>query len=245
MSTDPTGAAPDEREAPMETEELPERNTRLLIVLGVLAAVSAVVAGFVIFGDGPRPATEPTPPAQVRVGESSAAPSLTLGRASAPTAVVVYEDLASPESRSFEIASRDVLDIAAARGRVRVDYRPVLTGGSSYAAGALTAWAAVLDAGTPRQALRFRQELFDRQPADGGTSTQFLDLARRAGIRDAAVLDRLGQPDAQVLARSRRAAEQARVTSVPTVLVDGRRLEAGNPVELADRLQRELVRREG
>ena len=101
--------------------------------------------------------------AQVRVGEQA----VIVGKDSAGTKVVVYEDFASPESRELAIASRDFLQIEAARGSVEVEYRPIAVEDDSYSRDAITAWAGVLRAGTPTQALTFHDELFDRQPDPG------------------------------------------------------------------------------
>ena len=89
-----------------------ERNTVLLLVIGGLAAISAVIAALVIFSSSEAPADKPEAAAPVRAGDQA----VIVGQSDAPTKVVVYEDFASPESREFEIASRDFLRIEAAAG---------------------------------------------------------------------------------------------------------------------------------
>lgn len=137
------------------------RNRRLLLVLGALAVGSAVVAGFVIFGDTPDAAPK---------GEGAPALALTSGSlrvGGAPGAsydVVVTEDFGSTAARDFELASRDFLRIEGARGDVRVEYRLVDASPGTYGATALAAYDEVVGSGTPKQVLALHDRLFDRQP---------------------------------------------------------------------------------
>ncbi|MET0837608.1 MAG: thioredoxin domain-containing protein [Marmoricola sp.] len=214
-------------------DETPERSNVLLLVLGGLAAISAVIAALVIFSGGGGAAEKPEAPAPVSAGQSS----VVVGKAAAGTKVVVLEDFASPESRAFEIASRDFLRIAAAQGRVQVEYRP-LAGSDAYSRDARAAWSAVLDgAGTPKQALAFHDALFDRQPTgETRDSREFLAWAKDAGIDDQGALDAIATAGA--------AATDADRGRVPTVLVDGTGLTAASPVALADALQRLLLEKD-
>ena len=208
--------------------------TRLLLGGGVLVAVCAVIAGLVIFSSGGETVV-PSPRASV----SAQATSLVVGRAGAPATVLVREDLTSPTSRAFDVASRDYLEIMAAQGRVRVVYQPVhgSSAPTGYAATALGAWAQVLRSATPEQALRFQRLLMDAQPAAGGTPPGTIDLARRAGVRDADVLSSLSTPPpAALVAAGARA---------PQVLLDGKPVAGGSPVEVADALQKALLRQRG
>ena len=209
-------------------------------MLGVLAALSVVIAALVIFSSGGGPAQRPEPTAEVTVGEQA----VVIGPDDASAEVVVYEDFASPESREFEIASRDFLRIGAARGEVRVEYRPVPLSGSAYSTEAVRAWAAVLRAGTPTQALAFHDTLFDRQPRPGAASpNQFLAWAQELGIDDAEVLDAMSEPDPDFAAAAREAARAAGVRRSPLVLVAGDPVTADSPTAVADRLQRLLLSR--
>ncbi len=224
----------------MSDETPAERNNVLLIVVGVLAALSVVIAALVIFSSGEAPAEKPEAAAPVKPGEHS----LTVGQQDARTKVVVYEDFADPASRELEMASRDFLRIEAARGTVQVDYRP-FAADADYARGALAAWLAVLQAGTPRQALAFHDVLFDRQPEPGSTpETPFASWAKSAGIKDQAVTEALGSPDAGPVETANQAVTNAGVTRAPVVLVDGRPLTAASPTELADKLQRLVLARD-
>jgi len=207
------------------------------MVLGILAVISAVIAGLVIFSSAEEPADKPPAVAAVRAGTAS----MTVGRNDAPTKVIVYEDFASPRSREFEIASRDFLRIEAARGATRVEYRPYV-GDGAYSADALQAWGGVLGAGTPKQALAIHDVLFDRQPDSGSpTPSELVTWAQDAGIRKKSVLAAMAQPDDQLVADAARAAREAGATEPPLVVVDGTPLKASTPTALADALQRRIL----
>lgn len=224
----------------MEDQETPVRDRRLLIVVGVLGVLSAVVAGFVILSSAGAPAPTPDSAAPLRAGEHS----LLMGRATAPTKVVVFEDLASPQSRAFDLASRDFLEVVAAQGHVQVEYQPVRSATSGYPLEATTAWGALLRSGTPRQAMQFQRELFDRQPETGqSVSGSLEDWARKAGVTDDGVLSDLAGTDRSFLDAASAAAQAASVERVPAVTIDGRPVTATSPVALADELQRELLRK--
>lgn len=219
-------------------DETPERNRWILLVLGVLGAVSAVVAGAVIFSSGSDPVPPKDPVAQVR----AAGDTLLVGASDAPMKVVVYEEFASAGSRTFELASRDFLRIEAAQGRVQVDYRPVALTDEETATGRLASWAEVALEGSPQQALDFHDLLFDSDPTDNGVAgAELVSLAKKAGVRNSEVLEAVGAPDRSIPASTRQQAQAAGVRSTPTVLVGGQPLTAGSPTELADVLQKRIL----
>ena len=173
-----------------------ERNSRILLIIGIVVAISAVVAGVVIFtgGDG---TTTATPTTQPHVQASGTA--LVMGKnAGARHQVVVYEDFACPACRDFETSSRDFLQAAALKGVVRVEYRPFHLLPAAYSTQALGAWGAVLQHGAAAQALALHDLLFDRQPAAGAASprrARWRRWARKAGVTDPdACSPRLGPP---------------------------------------------------
>jgi len=219
-------------------DETPERNRRLVIVFGVLGAVSVVIAALVIFSSGASTTRPEDPEPQVRATDDA----LVLGQSGARTRVVVYEDFGSPESREFEIASRDFLRVEAAQGHALVEYHPVTLLDDDYSAGALGAWGRVLQDGRASQALALHDLLFDQQPeSDEAEPRGYIALARQAGVKDGDVLDAVGAPDQSWLASTGKAAEAAGVETTPTVLVDGNRLTAASPTALADRIQRMIL----
>ena len=231
---------PPEPTAPTSPEdEEPPRSRRLLFILVALGVVSAVIAGVVIFSSGGSTAPPEDPEAKLRTSGES----LTVGSADAPMKVVVYEDFGSRQSRDFETASRDFLRVEAAQGKVHVEYRPFSLA-DGYSRQALEAWAAVLDGGTPKQALAFHDELFDRQPASGSAAPAASDLeawAVDAGVDKGLASDALERSDPDFVEAARRSARAAEVETAPTVLVDGKPFGSGNGVELADQLQRKIL----
>ena len=93
-----------------------------------LGAVSVVIAAVVIFSSGGSTTRPEEPEAKLRTSGES----LIVGNSDAPTKVVVFEDFGDRQSREFEIASRDFLQVEAAQGDVHVEYRPFhLTDGYS------------------------------------------------------------------------------------------------------------------
>ena len=213
----------------------------LLVVIGALAAISAVVAALVIFSSGEGPAEKPEPAATVRAADQA----VVVGRRTAPSRVVVYEDFGSAESRGFEIASRDFLRIESARGSVQVEYRPFSTAEGAWSREALQAWAGVLRAGTPKQALSFHDVLFDRQPTgESPTPSELVTWARDAGIRDDEVFAAMATPDEDLVADAAEAARAAGAARTPFVLLDDAPITAGSPTELADQLQRAILEEE-
>jgi protein-disulfide isomerase len=200
-----------------------------------------VIAALVIFSGGGEHAPKPEARAPVRAGDQS----LVVGKEEAAAKVVIYEDFAGTASRELEIATRDFLRIEAARGVAQVEYRPFVADDDAYSRDAMAAWAGVLDAGTPNQALTFHDVLFDRQPEPGlPAEHDFLAWAKDAGLDDVKVLDAIGTSDEGVTTEANRAAADAGVSKAPVVLVDGDPLTAGSPTELADKLQRLLLKKE-
>ncbi len=219
---------------PDSDDETPERNRRLLLVLGVLGAVSAVVAGAVIFSSG----AESTPPKDPQALARAEGLSLAVGRPGARAQVVVYEDFASSASRAFEIASRDFLRVEAAQGQVRVEYHPVTLTDDESTAAPLAAWETVLAQGTAQQALALHDLLFDRQPShEGVAAADLVALAKEARVKDSDVLEAVGALDLTTALSTREAARAAGVRTTPTVLVDGEPVSAASPTALADVVQ--------
>jgi len=231
---------PPEPTAPTSPEdEEPPRSRRLLFILVALGVVSAAIAGVVIFSSGGSTAPPAEPEAKLRTSGES----LTVGSSDAPTKVVVYEEFSNRRSRDFETASRDFLRVEAAQGRVLVEYRPFSVA-DGYSQRALEAWAVVLEGGTPKQALAFHDELFDRQPASGQAPPAASDLeawAGDAGVDKALASGLAERSDPEFVEAATRSARTAGVGAAPTVLVDGEPFGSGNGVELADQLQRKIL----
>jgi protein-disulfide isomerase len=224
---------------PPDDDEPPVRSRRLALVLGVLGAVSAVIAGLVIFSSGESTAPPEDPTAQV----STNSRAVVMGAPDAATKVVVFEDYGSRASREFEIASRDFLRVEAAQGKVRVEYHPFPLA-AGYSRDALEAWGAVLDGGTAKQSLAFHDLLFDRQPVAGGSADAAVDFeawAVHTGVERGVVSAKIKQSDSAFVDAARDGAREAGVLVVPTVRVNGRAIRLGTGIEMADQLQRRIL----
>jgi len=215
------------------------RSHRLAIVLGVLGAVSALIAALVIFSSGGTTTPAEEPKAQV----STNSRAVVMGAPKASTTVVVFEDYGSRASREFEIASRDFLRVEAAKGKVRVEYHPFALS-DGYSRDALEAWGAVLDGGTAGQALAFHDLLFDRQPIGGksdASATDFEAWAVQSGVERGVVSAEIERADSAFVDAARDGASDAGILAVPTVRVNGRAVRLGTGVEMADQLQRRIL----
>ncbi len=220
-----------------------ERNRKILVVAVVLVVLAAaVIAGVLLSGgDKKDPATTAGPSATV------SGQALTVGDdPSATTKIVVYEDFLCPYCRQFEAASRTYLRKAAEQGKVLVEYRPFHLLQDEYSTTALTAWAAVLEGGTPGQALKYHDLLFENQPYENDAAkpgvADLTDLAKKAGVTDKSVLDSIGVANTQFVDAADQSATDAGVKGTPTVIVDGKTLEASSISDMSDQLEQLIAK---
>jgi protein-disulfide isomerase len=231
MSKKERAANRTERAAAIQAQQArQERNRKALIVAAVVVVLAAVVAAGVIFSGGSAPKATASGQALV-VGNDPAA----------TTKVVVYEDFLCPYCRELETSSRSFLRADAEKGNVQVEYRPFHLLQDDYSTRALTAWAAVLQKGTPAQALRFHDLLYDNQPYESDGNKPGVDdlvkLAEKAGVTDSTVLDAIKQPDQAFVDAADADAQKAGVQGTPTVFVNGKELQ-GSVAELSDQLKK-------
>jgi protein-disulfide isomerase len=218
-----------------------ERRRRVAITMSVLAVLAVIItAGVLLGGRGGTPSSAAT-----KVQARADGQALAVGTDPKATKVVIYEDFLCPYCREFESASRTTLRDAAARGDAYVEYRPFHLLQDDYSTLALTAWAAVLQKGTPQQALKFHDLLYENQPYEAATNKPDIDdlvaLAKKAGVKDSSVLKAMREPDQQFVDAAGTAATEAGVQGTPTVTVDGMQLE-GSPSDLADQLAQRLAK---
>ncbi|MFF8412653.1 DsbA family protein [Streptomyces omiyaensis] len=179
---------------------------------------------------------------------------IVVGDADAPRTVTVYADPRCPHCAEFEASGGTVLAERAARGELKVEYvvasfLDARTGGTASARAA-NALRAAADAG-PGKFAAFQAALFASQPADGTeeafTADHLLRIAGRVeGLRsdafDAAVRD--GSHRAWVAA-AERAFQDSGVGGTPSVVVDGKALDAGTGLYDAGAFGRILDRARG
>jgi protein-disulfide isomerase len=218
-----------------------ERNRRILITVAIVVVLSAIVAAGVVFSSGGAKKPESTsalPPA------SAQGQALVMGdNAKAATKVVVYEDFLCPYCRQFETSSRDFLQAAADKGSVQVQYRPFHLLQDDYSTQALSAWATVLQTGTPKQALRFHDLLYDNQPYESSANKpdgdKLADWAKEAGVTSSSVLDSVRKADDPAFVKAAdAAATKAGVDGTPTVYVNGKPLQGSSVSDMADKLEK-------
>lgn len=223
--------------AVQEEQERRERNRRLLITAVIVAVLVGIVAAGVLLtgGDSSSEASGDAPPA------AAEGQALVLGEDPEATTIVVWEDFLCPYCREFETAARDLLHEKSASGEARVEYRPFQLLQDDYSRRALSAWAAVLQQGTPEQALEFHDLLFENQPyeaaGDKPSTEELVDLAREAGVEDEAVLEAAAEDDPEFVEAAGEAARDAGVEGTPTVTVDGEKLEGASIADMVDNLE--------
>jgi protein-disulfide isomerase len=219
-----------------------ERNRRLLITLAIVVVLSAVVAGFVIFSGSGDTTTASTASAPAKASGQA----LVVGKNDkAKYKVVVFEDFLCPFCRQFETSSRDFLRADAKKGTVQVEYRPFHLLQDDYSTRALSAWAAVLQQGTPAQALKFHDLLYDNQPYEQDPSkpgaSKLASWAKKSGVTSKSVLAATGQSDGAFVSAADATATKAGVDGTPTVFVNGKQLTGSSVSDIVDNLERTIA----
>jgi protein-disulfide isomerase len=219
-----------------------ERRRRIVLTAVVLVVLAVIVAGGVLIGNrGSSPAQAGASSGQA--GARADGQALVIGTNPDAPKVVVYEDFLCPYCREFESASRSTLRDAAEKGKVVVEYRPFHLLQDDYSTEALTAWAGVLQKGTPAQALKFHDLLYENQPYESDTNKPGLDdlvkLAEKAGVSKSSVTDAMRQDNTAFVDAADATATKADVQGTPTVLFDGKPL-VGSPTQLADTVKQRL-----
>ena len=158
---------------------------------------------------------------------------LGVGDPNAPVKVEIFEDFLCPFCGQLEAVSHEKLQQAAADGKVYVVYRPMSFLGD-YSDRAFNAFGVVLDQAGGEAALRFHNELFADQPAEGGTMPDddwLVEKAVAAGADEDAV--RPGIEDRsfqQWTVNANDDASRRGVNSTPTVFVNGEAI-SGSSIE--------------
>lgn len=224
-------AASERAAAIRKEQESKERRRRTVAITVAIAAVLALLlaAGYAVQSKRDTTGQATTPPSGVV--DSYAVP---FGEATAPVTVTVYEDFMCPFCGDFEAASRDVLHKYVADGDVQVHYRVLsfldsASSGANYSTRAMSALGVVLDSSGPEVAGKFHDLLYDNQPEEGTeglSDAQLVDLAVEAGADKA---DVQGPIEAvkfeQWVKNATDASSKDGVSSTPTVLVDGKKIE--------------------
>jgi protein-disulfide isomerase len=219
------------------------RNQRIGLIAGILITLGAIIAAFTWFGTGSA-ATDSTKYAGVAISEDDS--SITVGPSNAPVKIVVYEDFGCAYCALLEQSTYDFLQQNAAKGKVQVDYRPISAiPDPAYPAAALNSWAAVLKHGTPAAALKLHNLLFANwtQVASGGKVAADVEqatiekLVREAGGDNASVRAAMEAQDNTFLTVAAKAAAADGVSSAPTVLINGTKIEGQDVYQLVTTIE--------
>ena len=225
--------------AALKERQRRERRRQILTVIGVLVGIALVVGGGFLINsmrDDTKVTAGKIPPPGSSFG-------LTIGPASAPHQVVVYEDFLCPFCGEFEKASHEQLAQLAADGKVQIEYRPfvLLDGAGPYSERATMVWSLVLQQDGPDVAKKFHDLLYAHQPSEEGPFPSQEDLVTLAGQAGAdttklqSAIDAGDGVDWSVDAT--KSAQKLNVKSTPTVVLDGKPFSTGRtPEDLAANL---------
>jgi protein-disulfide isomerase len=210
-----------------------ERRRNLMVVGAVVLAV-LIVVGVGFFVQSKRDKTGQV--AKDVPGNLTGTYSVTIGKASAPTTIKLYEDFQCPICKAFESVTGTQVDAAVAAGKVKVEYHMVAfldsQSSTNYSSRALNAAAVVLDTAGPDVFLKFHNLLYDNQPAEGSaglTDQQLIDYAVQAGADKSAVTSPIeNDVYGQWVLNATDQMSKDHVNGTPTVYIDGK-LQGGSP----------------
>jgi protein-disulfide isomerase/uncharacterized membrane protein YphA (DoxX/SURF4 family) len=193
------------------------------------AATALVLVALVGIGIGVQAARIPAPTGPVPAGVSLA-DGVTVGTATAPVTLDLYEDPQCPVCAQFESQVGPAISGWIASGKVKVHYHVISfldsassTKYSSRAANALYAAAGV----SPDAFAKYHQLLYQQQPAEGSaglTEDKLVQLAQQAGAGSVADQIRAGTY-ADYVARATDQSSKDGVTGTPTVRVNGKAVQ--------------------
>jgi protein-disulfide isomerase len=231
-------AASERASAIRKEQEAKERRRRTVVITVAIGAVLALLLAVGYALQSSRDTTGQVATAPQGVVDKYAVPR---GDTAAPVTVTVYEDFMCPFCGDFEAASRDVLQKYVDDGSAQIHYRVLsfldrASSGSEYSTRAMSALGVVLDTSGPEVAAKFHDLLYENQPEEGSeglSDAKLVDLAVQAG---AARGDVSGPIEAakfeQWVKNATDDASKREVTTTPTVLVDGTKVEFSTIDEL-------------
>lgn len=210
------------------------RINQLLAVVLVLVAAGAITAAVIV---GQRSANAPaeTPPNLTAEG------AVVLGNPEAETVLQLVEDFQCPACGSFEAALGDTLDELADRDDLRLEYRGIAfldrASTTEYSSRALNAAVCTLEDGEDVWK-QMHASLFANQPPEGGDGLDdatLIDLAVEAGADEDRVSDCIkDRTYDKWVEQTTDATFDDGISSTPTVLLNGERLEIGSVEDLVN-----------
>ncbi|MGA8988494.1 DsbA family protein [Aeromicrobium sp.] len=224
--------------------EKSDRKQRNVITIAIVAVVIALVGigGYAIKSESDKNATVDkviNPANTTKFGVSYDTQAVTGEPATNPVTVVTYEDFQCPACRSFEQQSGAFLADAVAKGDITLEYRPIAfldaaSNGNKYSSRAGSAAMCVLDSSGIKAYKKMHDVLYANQPAEnsnGLPDSALIGFAEQAGVTgiDSCIKSERFVP---WLGAATDASRDAKVSATPTVMVDGKVVEAPNPANL-------------
>lgn len=220
-------------QAMMREQQRRERTRNLSVVAAVVVAI-LVVVGVGFYVQSNRDKTGQV--AKDAPANLTGAYSVTIGKASAPTTIKLYEDLQCPICKAFESVTGQQVQAAIADGKVKVEYHMVafLDGSSTthYSSRALNAAMAVLDTAGPEAFLKFHSTAYANQPAEGSAGvpdSTLIQWAVQAGAPQSEVTSLIDNDTYhQWVLNATDQMSKDHVTGTPTVYINGK-VQGGSP----------------
>ncbi|MGV8848702.1 MAG: DsbA family protein [Propionibacteriaceae bacterium] len=207
----------------LRAKEAREKKIRNGITIGVIAVVAlALIAGLIWL----------IPVLSAKNSKTTASGSdpyaITIGSASAPVTIDIYQDYMCPYCGQFERAQNSDLKVLVDSGTAKVVFHIMAflddsSSGTKYSTRAANAFVVVAQK-EPDKALAFNGALFANQPAEGSTGLTDAEIATRAkgvGVSDAVANSLASLSQADFVKGSNDAAFAAGVTSTPTIKING------------------------
>lgn len=222
-STTATKATQRELLKELKAREAREKKIRNRVTIGVIGVVAlALIVGLiwlipVLTAKNSKPAAS-----------GSDKYAITIGSASAPVTIDIYQDYMCPYCGQFERAQTSDLKVLADSGTAKIVFHVMAflddsSSGAKYSTRAANAFVVVAQK-EPDKALAFNAALFANQPSEGSTGLTDAEIATRAksvGVSDAVADSLASLSQADFVKSSNDAAFAAGVTSTPTVKING------------------------
>ena len=202
---------------------------RLLLLAGAIVAAAAVVAIVIVVAGSGSSSQQTTTASEATAGSGREAVSTfaavpqrgdTLGKASAPATLTVFEDPQCPFCRQWNIDTLPtVVDNYVRTGRIKVVYRGVIVIGEN----SLVGLAAEYAAGQQNKLWQMTEALYERQGDENSgwlTTAVVRDAAREIGLSPAKVVVAMKSAGvASAIQQSVNEARSLRINGTPTFAI--------------------------
>lgn len=200
--------------------------TRLILVGAAVGAAALLAVVLILASGGSKSAaTTTTPTATVASPPTSLAgipqQGETLGQASAPVTLVVYEDPQCPYCRSWNVQTLPtVVSDYVRKGTLKLEYRGVVIIGQDSVRGLRAIYAAA----SQNKLWSFADALYAHQGVENSgwiTNSVILAAAREAGANGQAILAAMGSPAVNAaLTKAQKQARADQLRGTPTFVVE-------------------------